>query len=124
MMFVWYTYTDEGRLKNLFWPDGLSHVDYYYFGNVLAFDTTYKKKKNKYGMSLAIFSGTNHHQQTCIFACALMSNEWADTYKWVLEMFFVAMQKKKPSVVVKDYDRAMKKAIKVVFLYTTHQLCA
>ena len=28
MMFVRYMYTDEGRLKNLFWVDGLSHVDY------------------------------------------------------------------------------------------------
>ena len=74
-------------------------------------------------MSLAIFSSTNHHKQTCVFACALMSNEWADTYKWVLEMFLAAMQKKKPSVVVKDGDRAMKKAIKVVFLNTTYQSC-
>ncbi|XP_057730071.1 protein FAR1-RELATED SEQUENCE 7-like [Arachis stenosperma] len=34
----------DGRLDNLMWADGASIVDYKYFGDVLAFDTTYKKK--------------------------------------------------------------------------------
>ncbi|KEH22406.1 FAR1 DNA-binding domain protein [Medicago truncatula] len=40
-----YSSTDDGRLKCLFWEDGTSKSSYFCFGVVVAFDTTYKKKK-------------------------------------------------------------------------------
>ena len=89
---------------------------------MVVFDATYKK--NKYNKPLVIFSGTNHHRQTCIFGCALLADERADTYKWLLENFLDVMMKKQPSVVVTDGDKAMMEAIKVVFPEATHQLCA
>ncbi|XP_025666451.1 protein FAR1-RELATED SEQUENCE 5-like [Arachis hypogaea] len=69
----------DGRLDILVWADGASVVDYECFGNVLAFDTTYKK--NVYNKLLVIFSGTNHHGQTTIFECALLSDERSETFK-------------------------------------------
>ena len=40
--FFQYTVDEESRLANLFWTDSQSHLDYACFGDVVAFDTTYK----------------------------------------------------------------------------------
>ena len=45
-------------------------LDYEYFGDVVCFDTTYKK--NKDGRPFALFVGVNHHKQTIIFGDALL----------------------------------------------------
>ncbi|MED6185930.1 hypothetical protein PIB30_118569 [Stylosanthes scabra] len=121
-LFARYTTTDDDQLGHLFWADGLSQVDYEYFGDVVALDTKYKE--NMYHKRLVIFSGTNHHRQTCIFACALLADERADTYKWALENFLDAMEKKHPSAVVTDDNEAMREAIQAVLPNTAHRLCA
>jgi hypothetical protein len=41
-MFLRNTVDEEGRLEHLFWSDGRSQLDYSLFGDVLAFDATYK----------------------------------------------------------------------------------
>ncbi|RYQ98360.1 hypothetical protein Ahy_B08g094407 [Arachis hypogaea] len=48
-------------------------VDFQYFGDVLVFDSTYKK--NKYRRSLVIFSISNNHKQTTIFGFGLVLDE-------------------------------------------------
>ncbi|XP_045791191.1 protein FAR1-RELATED SEQUENCE 5-like [Trifolium pratense] len=106
-----FTFTDDGRLENIFWADSTSKLDYECFGDVVAFDTTYKK--NRYGKPLVIFSGYNHHGETTIFVCALICDETAETYKWVLNMFSKAMYNKYPKAVVTYADKAMREAIRV-----------
>ncbi|XP_020232091.1 protein FAR1-RELATED SEQUENCE 5-like [Cajanus cajan] len=101
--------TDDGKLKHLFWADGCSRSDFQCFGDILAFDTTYKK--NKYNIPMVIFSSCNHHFQTTIFGCALLADETTETYKWVLETGLDAMHNKYPRSVVTDGDGAMRKAI-------------
>ena len=88
-MFVKYTTDGKGRLKNLFWCDGSSRLDYEVFGDVLAFDTMYRK--NKYNKPLVIFSGVNHHNLTIVFVCALLVDETIDSYRWVPETLVEAM---------------------------------
>ncbi|RYQ89233.1 hypothetical protein Ahy_B09g095984 isoform C [Arachis hypogaea] len=44
MLMARYNLTDDRMLANMFWADGGSRLDYQYFGDVLAFDSTYKKK--------------------------------------------------------------------------------
>ncbi|XP_073121033.1 protein FAR1-RELATED SEQUENCE 5-like [Henckelia pumila] len=62
---------DSGDLiTNIFWEDGQMVADYEYFGDVLCFDTTYRK--NKEGRPFALFVGVNHHKQTVIFGAALL----------------------------------------------------
>lgn len=112
----------DGRMKSLFWADGGSRSDYFCFGDVVAFDTTYKK--NKYDYPLVIFSGCNHHSQTVIFGAALVSDETTETYKWVLGSFLECMKGKHPKAVMTDGDRAMREAIKHVFPNSTHRLCS
>ncbi|XP_058746823.1 protein FAR1-RELATED SEQUENCE 5-like [Vicia villosa] len=89
---------------------------------MVAFDATFKK--NKYNYPLVIFSECNHHAQTVIFCAALVSDETADTYQWLLECFLECMNDKYPEVVVTNGDGAMREAIKQVFLDVTHHLCA
>lgn len=45
-MFYKKTVDEEDRLEHLFWCDGVSQMNYQLFGDVLAFDATYKKKTN------------------------------------------------------------------------------
>ncbi|RYR13694.1 hypothetical protein Ahy_B04g070548 isoform A [Arachis hypogaea] len=100
--------------------DGQSIVDYHYFGDIVAFDSKYKK--NKYNKPLVIFSGCNHGK-TVIFSSGLLSDETIDTYKWLLETFVEAMGGKRHKEVITDGDLAMRDAIKNVLLDVTHRLC-
>eukprot|EP00261_Vitis_vinifera_P038416 XP_019079659.1 PREDICTED: protein FAR1-RELATED SEQUENCE 5-like [Vitis vinifera] len=86
---------EESRLANLFWVDSTARMDYACFGDVLAFDTTYRT--NAYKKPLVVL---------------------------VLETFLDAMMNKKPISVVTDGDKAMRKAIKKVLPDMCHRLCS
>lgn len=70
-----------------------------------------------------IFSGVNNHNQTVIFATALVSDETEQKYVLLLEQFVDAMKGKAPVSVTTDGDLAMKNAIKSAFPYVHHRLC-
>ncbi|RVW58741.1 Protein FAR1-related sequence 5 [Vitis vinifera] len=122
--FIFYKFNidEESRLANLFWADSTARMDYACFGDVLAFDTTYRT--NAYKKPLIVLVGVNHHHQTVVFGCALLIDESIRTYEWVLETFLDAMMNKKPISVVTDGDKAMRKAIKKVLPDTCHRLCS
>ncbi|QHO49624.1 Protein FAR1-RELATED SEQUENCE [Arachis hypogaea] len=121
LFFGKYTFTSDERLEPIFWADGQSIIDYHCFGDIVAFDSTYKK--NKYKKPLVIFSGRNHHRQTVIFDSGLLSDETTEMYKWLLESFVEAMGGKSPKVVITDGDLAMRDAIKNVLPDATHRFC-
>ncbi|KAL6347547.1 hypothetical protein AAG906_026072 [Vitis piasezkii] len=110
------------RLTNLFWADSTARMDYACFGDVLAFDTTYRT--NAYKKPLVVLVGVNHHHQTVVFGSALLIDESVGTYEWVLETFLIAMMNRKPISVVTDGDKAMRKAIKKVLPHACHRLCS
>ncbi|XP_057430316.1 protein FAR1-RELATED SEQUENCE 5-like [Lotus japonicus] len=106
----WSHHADEqGNLKQLFWADGISRMDFQVFGEVLAFDATYRK--NKYGCPIVVLVGVNHHCQTIVFGTAVLTNEKEESYVWVLEQFLAAMKGKEPSAVITDGAPAMRNAI-------------
>ncbi|KAL8462699.1 hypothetical protein ACS0TY_033644 [Phlomoides rotata] len=47
-------------IANILWVDAQMKIDYAYFGDVVCFDTIYKK--NKEGKPFAIFVDVNHHR--------------------------------------------------------------
>jgi len=96
--------------------------DWSVFGDVLAFDATYKR--NKYLCPVVVFSGVNHHNQSIVFAAAIVANETKSTYVWLLQQLLEAMGGKSPLSVINDGDLAMRKAIKIVFPNAHHRLCA
>nr|XP_025661792.1 protein FAR1-RELATED SEQUENCE 5-like [Arachis hypogaea] len=110
------------QLCDLFWSDGASQEDYRIFGDVLAFDATYGR--NKYNLPVVVFSGVNHHNQTCVFGAAMVSHESQESYNWVLERFLECMKGKTPNAVITDGDPAMGIAIQKVFPEAHHRLCA
>ncbi|KAH9679526.1 protein FAR1-RELATED SEQUENCE [Citrus sinensis] len=119
--FCKYSIDEENRLANLFWADSIARLDYSYFGDVLAFDSTYKT--NEYGKPLVILLGVNNHYATSFFGCAILTDETVETYTWVLKTFLCAMNNRKPISIVTDGDRAMRKAIKKVVPEARHRLC-
>jgi transposase-like protein len=121
-MFWSHIVDSDGRLKNLFWCDGMNRMDYVVFGDVMAFDATYRQ--NKYMCPLVVFCGVNHHNQSVIFGSAIVANESEETYVWLLGEFFKAMNCKAPVSIITDGDVAMKNAIGRVFPNARHRLCA
>ncbi|RYR76604.1 hypothetical protein Ahy_A01g001192 [Arachis hypogaea] len=112
----------KGVLQHMFWCDGTSQIDYQVFGDVVAFDATYKK--NVYLSTLIVFSGVNHHNQTVVFAAALVADEKEETYVWLLQQLQTSMKRKAPVSIITDGDRQMKSVIEQVFPEAHHRLCA
>jgi hypothetical protein len=79
---------------------------YEYFGEVITFDTTYLT--NKYDMPVAPFVGVNHHGQSILLGCALLSNEDTKTFTWLFKTWLECMHGHEPNAIITDQDRAMK----------------
>lgn len=122
MMYWKHTVNEDGTLQHLFWCDGVSRMDYTVFGDVLAFDATYKKIR--YNTPLVIFSGVNHHNQSVIFGSAIVGDETEESYVWLLKTFAEAMEGKLPVSIITDGYLSMRNAIRKVFPLAHHRLCA
>ncbi|XP_074328313.1 protein FAR1-RELATED SEQUENCE 5-like [Apium graveolens] len=117
------TLTDEeGRLKCLLWVDPRSLLAYKNFGDVVAFDTTYRT--NRYAMSFVPFTGVNHLYQSVLFRFALMRDELKTIFEWVLGTWLEAVEEKTPLAIITDQDQAMAGAIQSQLPNTTHFLCS
>ncbi|KAK1397038.1 hypothetical protein POM88_006901 [Heracleum sosnowskyi] len=80
---------ENGRLKSIFWADARSRAAYDEFGDVITFETTYLT--NKYDMPFAPFVGVNHHGQSILLGCGLISHEDTNTFTWLFNSFLVNM---------------------------------
>lgn len=72
---------EELWLKNVFWAHNRCRQAYKEFGDIVTFDTTYLT--NKYDMPFAPFVGANHHGQSTLLGCGLLSNENTYTFVWL-----------------------------------------
>ncbi|KAJ0972994.1 hypothetical protein J5N97_020953 [Dioscorea zingiberensis] len=112
---------EEGRLRNVFWADARCIAAYEAFGDVISFDTTYLT--NKYDMPFAPFVGVNHHGQSILFGCGLLSKEDTKTYIWLFKTWLECMSGKAPKAIITDQCMAIQGAIKTVFPNSHHRLC-
>nr|KYP66793.1 Protein FAR1-RELATED SEQUENCE 5 [Cajanus cajan] len=112
---------EDDLITNIFWADVKMMIDYSYFGDVVCFDTTYRK--NKEGRPFAMFVGVNHHKLTITFGPALLYDETTESFIWLLNTFAKAMSEKKPKTILTDQDAAMAKALALVWPETCHRLC-
>nr|XP_017239389.1 PREDICTED: protein FAR1-RELATED SEQUENCE 5-like [Daucus carota subsp. sativus] len=113
---------DEQRLKCLVWVDPRSMMAYRNFGDVVAFDTTYRT--NRYAMPFVPFTGVNHHYQSIVFGFALVRDELKTTFEWVLSTWLEAIEGKEPLAIITDQDQAMAAAIESQLPNTSHLLCS
>uniref|UniRef100_A0A0A9CGJ7 MULE transposase domain-containing protein n=1 Tax=Arundo donax TaxID=35708 RepID=A0A0A9CGJ7_ARUDO len=120
--FFKYSMDEEGHLRNLFWSDSQSQLDYGAFGDVVVFDSTYRV--NRYNLPFVPFVGVDHHRSTVVFGCGIILDETIASYVWLLETFLEAMNRKHPQSVITDGDAAMAKAIEIVLPGTDHRLCS
>ncbi|KAI5339859.1 hypothetical protein L3X38_019132 [Prunus dulcis] len=111
----------DGRLRNVFWADARSRAAYKEFGDVVMFDTTYLT--NKYDMPFAPFVGVNHHGQSILLGCGLISSEDTDAFIWLFKSWLTCMHEHAPRGIITDQDKAMKNAIEIIFPNTRHRWC-
>lgn len=114
-------FDDDGRLRNLFWADARSRAACKEFGDVITFDTTYLT--NKYDMPFAPFVGVNHHGQSVLLGCGLISKENIETFTWLFRAWLTCMHDCPPTAIITDQDKAMKAAIAIVFPNARHRWC-
>ncbi|XP_021759309.1 protein FAR1-RELATED SEQUENCE 8-like [Chenopodium quinoa] len=96
----------EGRLKDVLWVDSRSRAAYEEFGDVVCFDATYLTNKNE--LPFANFVGVNHHGQSLLLGCALVSHEKFDTFLWIFTQWLACMGKP-PGAILTDQAAAMRK---------------
>ncbi|KAK4794471.1 hypothetical protein SAY86_012465 [Trapa natans] len=109
---------DDQRIKNLLWVDAKSRHDYSSFCDAVCFDTTYMR--NKYKLPLALFIGVNQHYQFILLGCALISDECAATYAWIMQTWLKAVGGQPPKVIITEQDKIFKSIISDVFPATRH----
>ena len=112
---------DELRVQNVFWVDARSRAAYESFNDVITFDTTYLT--NKYDMPFAPFIGINHHGESIILGCGLLSSEDTDSFVWVFRQWLQSMCDIAPKAIITDQCQAMRRAIEIVFPETVHRWC-
>ncbi|CAL5330111.1 unnamed protein product [Camellia sinensis] len=112
---------EEFRIRNLFWADARSRATYEAFGDVVSFDTTYLT--NKYDMPFAPFVGVNHHGQSILLGCGLLSSEDTNTFVWLFKSWLSCMSNHPPKAIITDQCRAMQSAIEIVFPQARHRWC-
>ncbi|XP_022859242.1 protein FAR-RED IMPAIRED RESPONSE 1-like [Olea europaea var. sylvestris] len=74
-------------------------------------------------MSFTPFVGVNHHGQSTLLGCGLLSNEDTDTFVWVFKIWLECMHGQAPHRIITNQDRAMQNAIQIVFPNTKHRWC-
>ena len=119
--FYEYVSDNVGKLKYVFWADGISRKNYSLFGDVVSFDTTYST--NKYHQIFAPFTGVNHHRQSITFGAAFLNDEKEESFVWLFETFLKAMGGNKHVMIITDQDQAMTNAIESVFKGSSHRFC-
>jgi len=111
----------EDHIQNIFWADARSRSACHDFGDVVSFDTTYLT--NKYDMPFTPFVGINHHGQSILLECELLSKEDTSTFVWLFNVWLKCMSNKAPHGIVTDQCKAMQNVVQCVFPTTRHRWC-
>ncbi|GFS40197.1 hypothetical protein Acr_00g0067080 [Actinidia rufa] len=91
---------EHGRLRNVFWADARSRAACKEFGDVVTFDTTYLV--NKHDMPFAPFVGINHHGQSTLLGCGLISKEDTEPFSWLFQTWITCMWGCAPKAIITD----------------------
>ncbi|GAU38571.1 hypothetical protein TSUD_322480 [Trifolium subterraneum] len=100
---------NEFHVRNVFWADARSRAAYEDFGDAVTFDTTYLT--NKYDMPFDVFLGVNHHGQSTLLGCGLVSREDTESFIWLFKSWLRCMVGKAPVGIITGQCKAMQNAI-------------
>ncbi|XP_021979677.1 protein FAR1-RELATED SEQUENCE 5-like [Helianthus annuus] len=82
----------------------------------------FKRDLNRYNMMCVPFTSVDNHYRNVTLGAAIIGNETAETYSWLLNAFRQAFGRE-PPVIVTDQDPAMRKAIQDTWPEIRHRLC-
>ncbi|KAL9690316.1 hypothetical protein QQ045_010713 [Rhodiola kirilowii] len=108
----------DGSMRNVFWADARSRAVCGYFGDVVLFDNTYLS--NKYETPLVTFVGLNHHGQSVLLGCGLVSGETTESYVWIFKTWAACMIGHTPQTIISDRCLCLQTAIAEVFPRSHH----
>ena len=74
-------------------------------------------------MPFAPFVRVNHHGQSILLGCRLISHDDTETFTWLFSTWLSCMSGCPPLGIITDQDKAMKNAIQIIFPDTMHQWC-
>ncbi|RYR16125.1 hypothetical protein Ahy_B04g073070 isoform M [Arachis hypogaea] len=118
---------EVNQFKSALWVDTRCRASYEYYGDVVSFDTTYRR--NKYvcvfclhGLPFASFVGVNHHGKSTLLRCTLMGNEEICCFEWVFKQWLRCMGSS-PQAIITGQCKSMFGAIKNVLPDTHHRWC-
>uniref|UniRef100_A0A453P219 Protein FAR1-RELATED SEQUENCE n=2 Tax=Triticinae TaxID=1648030 RepID=A0A453P219_AEGTS len=112
---------DEGCVRNVFWADAWSRAMYEYYNDAITLDTSYVV--SKHDMPLVTFLGVNHHGQSVLLGCGLLSDETAETYTWLFKAWVACMSGNLPKAIITDQCRGIQSAVAEVVPGVRHRIC-
>ena len=114
--------TDQfGYLTDVIWVEARSRAAYEEFGDVVCFDSTYLT--NEYKLPFANFVGVNHHGQSTLLGCALISSEDANTYHWLFSQWLLCMHGKAPIGILTYQAPVFRTPLEELMPNTKHRWC-
>ncbi|XP_016185328.1 protein FAR1-RELATED SEQUENCE 5-like [Arachis ipaensis] len=111
---------DANKFRSALWVDARCRASYEYYGDVVSFDTTYRR--NRHGLPFASFVGVNHHGKSTLLGCALLGSEEIPSFEWVFTQW-VRCVGTAPKGIITDQCKAMTGAIRNVLPDTVHRWC-
>ncbi|XP_016177889.1 protein FAR1-RELATED SEQUENCE 5-like [Arachis ipaensis] len=111
---------DANKFRSALWVDARCRASYEYYGDVVSFDTTYRR--NMHGLPFASFVGVNHHGKSTLLGCALLGSEEIPSFEWVFTQW-VRCIGTVPKRIIIDQCKAMTGAIRNVLPDTVHRWC-
>ncbi|KAL4337599.1 hypothetical protein AHAS_Ahas12G0126300 [Arachis hypogaea] len=111
---------DANKFRSALWVDARCRASYEYYGDVVSFDTTYRR--NRHGLPFASFVGVNHHGKSTLLGCALLGREEIPSFEWVFT-HWVRCVGSAPRGIITDQCKAMTGAIRNVLPDTVHRWC-
>lgn len=112
---------DAHCCRSIFWCNARAIKSYKNFSDVKVFDVTYRT--NNFSMPFAPFTGVNHHRQSILFGCALLSDEREETFVWLFEQRLKCMWNEAPKAIITDQDPVICNAIKRIFPNAHNRYC-
>ncbi|XP_057744754.1 protein FAR1-RELATED SEQUENCE 6-like [Arachis stenosperma] len=111
---------DANKFRSALWVDARCRASYEYYGDVVSFDTTYRR--NRHGLPFASFVDVNHHEKSTFLGCALLGSEEIPSFEWVFTQW-VRCVGTAPRGIITDQFKAMTGAIRNVLPDTVHRWC-
>ncbi|KAK1390280.1 hypothetical protein POM88_018458 [Heracleum sosnowskyi] len=112
---------DTQSYRSIFWGDARARESYMKFSDVIVFDVTYKT--NNFSMPFAHFTTVNHHRQSILLGCALLSDEREEIFVWLFDQWLKCMFNQALGAIITGQDSAICNVIAKMFSHTYYRYC-